>query len=69
MPEGFPYNPYKRDVIIVGLAMSCRGEFSFIIAAFALGEELLDAELYSSIVFAVLLSAITSPFALLSAIK
>ena len=44
--------------------MTCRGEFSFIIAAFGIGEGLLDTELYSAIVFGVLLSAITSPIAL-----
>ena len=68
-PENFPYNPYVRDVIYVSVAMTCRGEFSFVIAAFALGEGLFTPELYSAIVFAVLLSSITSPFVLLSIIK
>ena len=49
--------------------MTCRGEFSFIIAAFALGEGLFTAQLYAAIVWAVLLSCITSPFMLLNLIK
>jgi len=64
MPEDYPFNPYIRDVTITSVAMSCRGEFSFIIAAFGIGNELLDPELYSAIIFAVLLSAITSPIML-----
>ena len=63
-PPGYPFNPYFRDVSITSVAMTCRGEFSFIIAAFGIGEELLDEELYSAIVFAVLLSSISSPIIL-----
>merc|ERR1719416_326648 len=29
--KGAPYNPFVRDRIITALAMTCRGEFSFII--------------------------------------
>ena len=68
-PDGFPFNQYRRDVIYVSVAMTCRGEFSFVIAAFGLSAKLFTAELYSSVVFAVLLSSITSPFVLLSIIK
>jgi hypothetical protein len=68
-PDGFPFNPYRRDVAYASVAMTCRGEFSFVIAAFALSENLFTPELYSSIVFSVLLSSITSPFVLLSIIK
>jgi len=64
LPEDYPFNPYTRDVTIASVAMTCRGEFSFIIAAFGIGESLLDAELYSAIIFAVLLSSITSPIVL-----
>jgi len=64
LPEDYPFNPYIRDVTITSVAMTCRGEFSFIIAAFGIGESLLDAELYSAIIFAVLLSSITSPIVL-----
>mmetsp|Transcript_12653 Transcript_12653/g.25286 ORF Transcript_12653/g.25286 Transcript_12653/m.25286 type:complete len:951 (+) Transcript_12653:88-2940(+) len=67
--EGASYNPFLRDRLITGLAMTCRGEFSFIIAAFALGQGLITAKIYAAIVWAVLLSCITSPFILLSLIK
>ena len=61
VPSNYPFKPFTRDVIITSVAMTCRGEFSFIIAAFGIGEALLDEELYASIIFAVLLSSITSP--------
>jgi Kef-type K+ transport system membrane component KefB/Ca2+-binding EF-hand superfamily protein len=67
--EGASYNPFLRDRLITGLAMTCRGEFSFIIAAFALGKNLISEQIYAAIVWAVLLSCITSPFILLSLIK
>eukprot|EP00985_Skeletonema_marinoi_P005509 scaffold2388_cov201-Skeletonema_marinoi.AAC.7 len=67
--EGASYNPFLRDRLITGLAMTCRGEFSFIIAAFALGKGLITAKIYAAIVWAVLLSCVTSPFILLSLIK
>jgi Kef-type K+ transport system membrane component KefB len=67
--EGASYNPFLRDRLITGLAMTCRGEFSFIIAAFALGQGLISAKIYAAIVWAVLLSCITSPFILLSLTK
>jgi len=67
--EGASYNPFLRDRLITGLAMTCRGEFSFIIAAFALGKGLITAKIYAAIVWAVLLSCITSPFILLTLIK
>jgi len=63
------FDPHLRDCIMVGIAMTCRGEFSFIIAAFAVEEELFDNETYASIVFAVLLSSITSPYVLLRVIN
>ena len=65
--EGF--NPFLRDRIISGLSMTCRGEFSFIIAAFALAKGLINAKIYAAIVWAVLLSCISSPFILLQVIK
>ena len=63
-PANYPFSPYIRDVIITSVAMTCRGEFNFIIAAFGTGNSLLDAELYSSIIWAVLLACITSPILL-----
>ena len=67
--KGASYNPFLRDRVITSLAMTCRGEFSFIIAAFALGEGLFTAQMYAAIVWAVLLSCISSPFMLLNLIK
>ena len=66
--KGSIYDPYKRDLVVTGLSMTCRGEFSFIIAAFALSKGVIEADMYASVVFAVLLSAITSPFILLRCI-
>jgi len=63
------FNPYKRDIVTTGLSMTCRGELNFIIAAFALDKGVIDPEMYASIVFAVLLSAITSPFVLLKSLN
>lgn len=63
--EGARYNPLLRDRLITGLSMTCRGEFSFIIAAFALGKGLISAKIYAAIVWAVLLSCVSSPFMLL----
>lgn len=68
-PSGSSFNPRKRDVIITGLAMSCRGEFSFIIASFGLSAGLIGENLYSAVVWAVLISCVTSPFVLLRAIQ
>ena len=67
--KGAIYNPYYRDLLVTGLSMTCRGEFSFIISAFALDKGVIDEKVYASIVFAVLLSAVTSPFMLLQCIK
>lgn len=63
-PANYPFNPFTRDVIITSVAMTCRGEFNFIISAFGIGNGLLDAEQYSSIIWAVLLACITSPIIL-----
>jgi Kef-type K+ transport system membrane component KefB/Ca2+-binding EF-hand superfamily protein len=63
------FNPYKRDLLTTGLSMTCRGELNFIIAAFALDKDVIDPKMYASIVFAVLLSAITSPYVLLKSLN
>mmetsp|Transcript_2462 Transcript_2462/g.3596 ORF Transcript_2462/g.3596 Transcript_2462/m.3596 type:complete len:818 (-) Transcript_2462:69-2522(-) len=67
--KGASFNPKLRDFLVTSLAMSCRGEFSFIIASFGLSAGLIGEDLYSSVVFAVLLSCVTSPFVLLKTIK
>jgi hypothetical protein len=68
-PKGASFNPYTRDLVVTGLAMSCRGEFSFIIASFGLSEGLYGPDLYSAVVWAVLISCASSPFLLLNSIK
>ncbi len=60
-----PFDLWRRDALVTGLAMTCRGEFSFIIAAFSLGAGVFDVTTYSSVIWAILLSCITSPLALL----
>lgn len=65
----FPFKPRTRDALMTGMAMTCRGEFSFIIASRAKTLGLIDDTMYASISFAVLLSAIISPFILLRTIK
>eukprot|EP00553_Chaetoceros_curvisetus_P007237 CAMPEP_0204617594 /NCGR_PEP_ID=MMETSP0717-20131115/4525_1 /ASSEMBLY_ACC=CAM_ASM_000666 /TAXON_ID=230516 /ORGANISM="Chaetoceros curvisetus" /LENGTH=469 /DNA_ID=CAMNT_0051631163 /DNA_START=242 /DNA_END=1651 /DNA_ORIENTATION=+ len=67
--KGAIYDPYKRDVLVTGLSMTCRGELNFIIAAFALSEGVIDPKMYGAVVLAVLLSAITSPFVLMRGIS
>ncbi|KAG7347602.1 transporter, cpa2 family protein [Nitzschia inconspicua] len=69
IPEDFPYNPYRRDVLITTLAMLCRGEFNFIVASFALSAGVLDPEQYAAVVFAILCSAIVAPLALFKIIR
>ena len=44
--------------------MAAEGEFAFVIAVFAKDQGLIDADLYASIVLAVLISTIIPPFAL-----
>jgi len=68
-PKGYPFNPFHRDLSITGFAMTCRGEFSFIIASFARGEELFDNKTYAAVLFAVLLSSVTSPMLLIASIR
>lgn len=62
--DDFPYNPYWRDVWITALSVTCRGEFNFIIASFALGAGLITADIYAAIVFAILIACIICPFLL-----
>jgi len=55
---------HLRDCLIVGCSMAAEGEFAFVIAAYSVAEGLIDKDLYSSIVFAILLSTIIAPFSL-----
>lgn len=55
---------HLRDCLITGFSMAAEGEFAFVIAVFAVSEELIGKDLYASVVLAVLLSTIIPPFAL-----
>lgn len=64
IPDDFPYNPYWRDFWITALSVTCRGEFNFIIASFALGAGLISEDIYAAVVFAVLIACIIGPLLL-----
>mmetsp|Transcript_16594 Transcript_16594/g.35967 ORF Transcript_16594/g.35967 Transcript_16594/m.35967 type:complete len:838 (+) Transcript_16594:67-2580(+) len=55
---------HLRDCLITGCSMAAEGEFAFVIAVFAVDQELISPDLYASIVLAVLVSTIIPPFAL-----
>jgi len=55
---------HLRDCLIVGCSMAAEGEFAFVIAAFSVEKGIIDIDLYSSIVLAILLSTIIAPFSL-----
>jgi hypothetical protein len=69
IPQGFPYNPYTRDVVITSLAMTCRGEFNVIIASYALSEGLFHPDVYSAVIFAILFGSIVSPLVLTQVLR
>eukprot|EP00970_Alexandrium_tamarense_P015468 scaffold5185_cov198-Alexandrium_tamarense.AAC.16 len=55
---------HLRDCLITGCSMAAEGKFAFVIAVFAVDQELISPDLYASIVLAVLVSTIIPPFAL-----
>lgn len=55
---------HLRDCLMVGCSMAAEGEFAFVIAAYSVAEKIIDIELYSSVVLAILLSTIVAPFSL-----
>jgi hypothetical protein len=55
---------HLRDCLITGFSMAAEGEFAFVIAVFAVDNELIDKDLYASVVLAVLMSTIIPPFLL-----
>jgi hypothetical protein len=55
---------HLRDCLITGFSMAAEGEFAFVIAVFAVDNELIDKDLYASVVLAVLFSTIVPPFLL-----
>ncbi|KAL7540185.1 hypothetical protein ACHAWF_006616 [Thalassiosira exigua] len=60
---------HLRDCLITGCSMAAEGEFAFVIAVFAKDQDLISADLYASIVLAVLISTIIPPFALRATIS
>merc|ERR1719242_2769647 len=63
--QGFfaqPLNP--KEFFIVGFSMSAWGEFAFILATVSYSEGTMDKESFSSVLLAVLLSVIYSPYGL-----
>jgi len=55
---------HLRDCLVVGFSMAAEGEFAFVIAAYAVTNNMITQELYASIVLAVLVSTILAPFSL-----
>lgn len=60
---------HLRDCLVIGFSMAAEGEFAFVIAAFAVSNNMIPQELYASIVLAVLVSTILAPFCLRSTIS
>eukprot|EP01083_Nonionella_stella_P290510 988465_1 len=54
----------KKEFLTVGFSMSAWGEFAFIIATASFSEGTIDKESFSSVLLAVLLSVIISPYLL-----
>lgn len=55
---------HVRNCAIVGFSMAGEAEFAFVVAVFGVSEDLIPADLYASVVFAILLSTILSPLLL-----
>jgi len=55
---------HLRDCLMVGCSMAAEGEFAFVIAAYSVAEGIIEIDLYSSVVLAILLSTIIAPFSL-----
>jgi len=53
-----------RDCMVTGFSMAAEGEFAFVIAVFAADKELINKDLYASLVLAILISTVIPPFAL-----
>jgi hypothetical protein len=68
-PKAYPFKRYWRDFIIVGVAMTCRGELSFFIATYAVASGLVTEQMYASVVWAAFLSSVTSPIILRALIR
>jgi Kef-type K+ transport system membrane component KefB len=55
---------HLRDCLIVGCSMAAEGEFAFVIATFSVNAGIIDENIYASVVLAILISAVVSPFLL-----
>ena len=60
---------HLRDCLVTGFSMAAEGEFAFVIAVFSVDSGLISAQMYASVVLAVLLSTIIPPFLLRFTIK
>mgnify|MGYP005842991291 CR=1 FL=1 len=60
---------HLRDCLVVGFSMAAEGEFAFVIAVFAVTNNMITQDLYASVVLAVLASTIIAPFCLESTIS
>lgn len=68
--SGAPFrDSHLRDCLVIGFSMAAEGEFAFVIAAFAVSNQMITQELYASIVLAVLVSTIVAPFSLRAVIS
>lgn len=57
-------NLHMRDQIVTGLSMTTRGGFGFLISAYALNADLIDVEMYASVVLSILIATIFPSYAL-----
>lgn len=55
---------HLRDCLVTGFSMAAEAEFAFVTAVFSVDAGLISSELYSSVLFAILLSTIIPPFCL-----
>jgi len=62
--KGSIYNPHRRNQMVAGVAMTCRGGFGLLLAASAVSKGIINAETYASITLAVLFGIVIPPFIL-----
>jgi len=58
------FNLHRRDQIVAGLSMMSRGGFGFLISASAFNAGLIGAEMYASVVLAILIATIFPSYAM-----
>ena len=62
--DGLSYRPWVRDIMLIGLAMACRSNFSYLVASYAFGSDIFSEDTYAIVFFALLLSMIITPLLL-----